>query len=70
MLKPQIAQLLNECDSPYSLVVTIAKRSRDIAQEALDNKVILEDKPVNMAIDEFGDHKFKIVEHYSEKENF
>lgn len=70
MLKPQIAQLLNECDSPYSLVVTIAKRSRDIAQEALDNREILNDKPVNMAIDEFGGHKFKIVEHYASKENF
>ncbi len=70
MLKPQIAQLLNECDSPYSLVVTIAKRSRDIAQDALDNKEILDDKPVNMAIEEFGAHKYKIVERYVKESNF
>ncbi len=69
MLKPQIAQLLNECDSPYSLVVTIAKRSRDIAQDALDSKNILDDKPVNIAIEEFGAHKFKIIEYYTKEDN-
>ncbi len=62
MLKPQIAQLLTESKSPYSLVVAIAKRSRDIAEEALEDKRILEDKPVNIAIDEFGAHKFRVVE--------
>ena len=68
MLKPQIAQLLSESKSPYSLVVAVAKRSRDIAEEALEDKVILEVKPVNIAIDEFGEHKFRIVEHKTEEE--
>ena len=63
MLKPQIAQLLNECKSPYSLVVAIAKRSRDIAEDALEKKIVLEDKPVNIAIDEFGAHRLRVVEH-------
>lgn len=62
MLKSEISQLLNECDSPYSLVVTIAKRSRDIAQQALEDHVILDEKPVSIAMKEFGEHKYKIVE--------
>ncbi len=62
MLKPAIGQLLEECESTYSLVIAIAKRSRDISEKALEDKVILDDKAVNLAIDEFGAHKLKIVE--------
>ena len=66
MLKSEIAQLLNECESVYSLVIAIAKRSRDVANDALEDKVILNDKPVNIAIDEFGSHRLKVVEGYTE----
>jgi len=62
MLKPGIGQLLNECDSAYSLVVAIAKRSRDIASEAQEERIILEDKAVNIAIDEFAAHKLHVIE--------
>lgn len=61
MSKPQISQLLNENENPYALVVAIAKRSRDIAEEASEGKIDLYDKPLNIAIDEFGDHRFKVV---------
>ncbi len=62
MLKPEISRLLEENENAYSLVIAIAKRSRDIAENALEEKIILEDKPVNMAIDEFGAHKYRVVE--------
>lgn len=62
MLKPEIAQLLDECDSVYSLVIAVAKRSRDIADEVLEEHLHLDDKPVNIAIDEFGAHRLRIVE--------
>lgn len=62
MLKPEIGRLLEECESVYSLVIAVAKRSRDIASDALDNREILDDKAVNMAIDEFGAHRLRIVE--------
>ena len=64
MLKPEIGQLLNDCESVYSLVIAIAKRSRDVANDALEDKIVLQDKPVNIAIDEFGSHKLKVVEGY------
>ncbi|MEG0833276.1 MAG: DNA-directed RNA polymerase subunit omega [Oscillospiraceae bacterium] len=62
MLKPEIGQLLDECDSTYSLVIAIAKRSRDLVAQAQEDKIILRDKPVNIAIDEFGAHKMRVVE--------
>ena len=33
MLRPEIGQLLEETDSPYALVIAIAKRARDIVKE-------------------------------------
>ena len=68
MLKPAIAKLLMENESAYSLVMAVAKRSRDIAADALEDKVILEDKPVNIAIDEFGVHKYRVVEGHEKEE--
>lgn len=66
MLKPEIGQLLEECESVYSLVIAIAKRSRDIANDALQDRIVLNDKAVNIAIDEFGAHKLRVVEGFSE----
>lgn len=62
MLKPEISQLITEADSVYALVVAVAKRSRDVAQEAQENDEELYDKPINVAIDEFASHKFTVVE--------
>ncbi len=62
MLKPEIAKLLEQCESSYSLVVAVAKRSRDVAAQAEEAKEELYDKPINVAIDEFGTNKLKIVE--------
>ncbi len=60
MLKPAIGQLLAETDSSYSLVIAIAKRARDIVKKSEESGVALDEKPVSMAIDEFGEHKYKV----------
>lgn len=60
MLKPAIGQLLSETDSSYSLVIAIAKRARDIVKKSEEEGKSLDDKPVNIAIDEFGAHRFKV----------
>ncbi len=62
MLKPGIGRLLNESESVYSLVVAIARRSRDIAAEAQEKHTVLEDKAVNIAIDEFAEHRMRVVD--------
>ena len=63
MLKPEINKLLNECDSAYSLVIAVAKRSRDLAAMVEEGRITLDDKPVNVAITEFGSHKLRVVDH-------
>ncbi len=62
MLKKGVYQLLNENESAYSLVVAIAKRSREISDEALKKHIILDEKPVSLAVDEFAGHKYKVVD--------
>lgn len=62
MLRPSATQLLKENQSYYSLVVGIAKRAREIADEIVENKEILEQKPVKMAVDEYEAGKFNIIE--------
>ena len=55
MLYPPIADLLEQVDGRYLLVNVVAKRAREIAQEANENDVNLPEKPVTMAIREVAD---------------
>ena len=47
--------------SRYSTVIGIAKRARQIAQKADEDKVILCEKPVKIAMRELIEGKFSIV---------
>lgn len=62
MIKPNIKLNNNAGVSYYSLVVAIAKRAREIANEAELKGEILIEKPVDLAVDEFIEGDFKIVE--------
>ena len=55
MLYPPISELLKHVDSRYLLVNAVAKRARQISQEAEDNHVSLTEKPVTLAIREVAD---------------
>ena len=57
MLYPPIADLLSKVDSSYLLVNVVAKRAREIADEANETHLSLEDKPVTMAIREVYEDK-------------
>ena len=52
MLYPPIANLLDQVEGRYLLVNVVAKRARQISQEANDQKLELPEKPVTMAIKE------------------
>ena len=54
MLYPSMSSLLKRIDSRYLLVNVIAKRSRDISEEAEQNDEHLEKKPVSIAIDQLA----------------
>lgn len=61
MLKPSDIENLKGNNSRYAVVLGIAKRARDIAQNAEDNDVILIEKPVSMAIADFTEGDYKMV---------
>ena len=60
MLKPVTTTVLDQNESRYSLVVATAKLARKIAQEAEQEKIILKEKPVSMAVDELLSGKYRI----------
>lgn len=62
MLRPAITQMITKNESCYSLVIGVAKRAREIADELYKNNQILEEKPVKTAVDEFARGEYKIVE--------
>lgn len=62
MHRPSVPELLKPGQSYYSLVVAVAKRAREIAQQADDNGDILLEKPVKLAVDDFAKGKYKLVE--------
>lgn len=63
MLKPAItSHILKPGQSYYSLVVAVAKRARQIAEEAEQEHEILVEKPVQIAVEEFTSNKYKLVE--------
>ena len=62
MLRPSVSQLITHGESYYSLVVAVAKRAREIANNLYENGEVLEEKPVKTAVEEFAAGKYKIIE--------
>lgn len=62
MINIDMKPLLKDGASRYSLVVGIAKRSREILDKAKENNEILESKPVSIAVDELMSGKYIIKE--------
>ena len=62
MLKPSANIITVPHKSTYSLVIAVAKRARQIAQKAEDEGLILMDKRVDMAVQDFVQGKYLIVE--------
>ena len=62
MLKPIVDSAIENVPSRYALVIGIAKRARQIVDEAEQDGDILIEKPVGLAVEEFLDKEFKIVD--------
>ncbi len=63
MLRPAMSQIIKKDDSYYRFVVAVAKRAREIAEEAEEEKLPLEEKPVKLAVEEFAAGKYKMTSH-------
>ena len=62
MFNPDLSPILKEHVSRYSLVTATAKRAREISKEAEDRQEILIEKPVSLALDDFLEGRYEIVE--------
>jgi DNA-directed RNA polymerase subunit omega len=62
MHRPSANEILKSNESYYSLVVGVAKRARQIAEEAEKKGELLSEKPVQLAVEEFAQGRYKIVE--------
>lgn len=62
MLNPDLRKVLKNHTSRYSLVIATAKRAREISEQAEEEKRIITEKPVSIAIGEIMDGKYAIVE--------
>lgn len=67
MLYPPMSELLKNINSRYLLVNVVAQRARQMAIEAEEAHISLEEKPVTLAIREVaaGDLKAKIKDEYT-----
>ncbi|MDE5575887.1 MAG: DNA-directed RNA polymerase subunit omega [Oscillospiraceae bacterium] len=69
MLRPAISQIATKNESYYSVVIAVAKRAREIADELYNNNETLEEKPVKTAVEEFAGRKYSFIEDSSLRES-
>ena len=62
MLRPAMNDILEEGQSYYSFVIAVAKGAREIAEDAIENGTMLNEKPVDLAVNDFADEKFTFIE--------
>ncbi len=62
MFNPDLRGVLKNHLSRYSLVTATAKRAREIAETAEENKEIMTEKPVSVALEEILAGQFTIIE--------
>lgn len=67
MHRPSANDILQKGQSYYSLVIGVAKRAREIAEEAEEEGTILLEKPVQLAVEEIARGEYKIVERENPK---
>ena len=60
MLRPAMSQILKPGESYYEFVVAVARKAREIANDAEENKYPLEEKPVTMAVHMFASGEEKL----------
>ena len=62
MKRACLEDMLSGKESRYALVIGVAKRAREIADDFKEEGVITDEKPVLLAIDDFKNHKYNILE--------
>ena len=61
MLNPSIGKLISRKESRYAIVMAVAKRAREIAEENEESEIQTTEKPVDIALDEIAGEKYSIA---------
>jgi DNA-directed RNA polymerase omega subunit len=61
MLNVDLQKLMKDGISPYELVTATAKRARMIVDESLKDGVVVEEKPVSLAVSELSADEWSVV---------
>ena len=61
MLKPTDIENIQGNQSRYAVVIAVAKRARQIASDAEEKGIIMTEKPVSLAIDDFTSGQYRIL---------
>lgn len=62
MLKPSANIIKTPHMNQYSLVIAVAKRARQISEEAEAEGAKLVEKPVDLAVQDFVQDRYRIIE--------
>ncbi len=60
--RPSVDDIFAGKVSKYALAIAVAKRAREITEEGQTDKTKNFDKPVIVAVNEFQNHKYAILE--------
>ncbi|MDR3314657.1 MAG: DNA-directed RNA polymerase subunit omega [Oscillospiraceae bacterium] len=62
MLNIDVRSIMGKHTSRYSLVTAVAKRARELVNEADSDKVWVEGKPVTLALNDFLEGRYALLE--------
>ncbi|MDR0903442.1 MAG: DNA-directed RNA polymerase subunit omega [Ruminococcus sp.] len=62
MLRPSIQEITTQNENPYTVVIGVAKRAREIADDVFESGQILEHKPVKTAVEDFAKRRYRMIE--------
>ncbi len=68
MLRPTDIEQIKGNESRYAVVIAVAKRARQIADEAEEKNIIITEKPVSLAINDFRRGEYTILPVKDEEE--
>ena len=60
--RPSVDDIFAGKVSKYALAIAVAKRAREITEDMQSDKGKVYDKPVLVAVNEFKNHKYAILE--------
>lgn len=62
MLKLSVSDIVRNDENCYSFVVAVSKRARQISEEQQEEENITEERPVQLAVEEFIEGKYQIIQ--------